>query len=87
MTYNVHIMTYLCYVFDTALFCKEFQGRNAAPCLDQTGCHVAEAAIFYSIWEQLRSDQAFQYAYRQRHPLLQFPPLKLVEWIANILAE
>jgi hypothetical protein len=32
-------------------------------------------------------DKTFQYAYRRHHPLLQFLPLKLAEWVANNLAD
>ena len=32
-------------------------------------------------------DQAFQYANRRFHPLLQFLPLKLAEWVAKNLAD
>ncbi len=31
--------------------------------------------------------QTFQYAYRQHHPLLQFIPLKLVEWLAKNMSD
>jgi hypothetical protein len=34
-----------------------------------------------------RNEESFQYAYRQNHPLLQFLPLKLAEWMAKNLAE
>jgi hypothetical protein len=31
--------------------------------------------------------QTFQYAYRQHHPLLQFLPLKLAEWLAKNMSD
>ena len=32
-------------------------------------------------------DRSFQYAYRRYHPLLQFLPLKLAEWVAKNLSD
>ncbi len=86
MTYNVHVISNLCYVFDTALFCMEVQGCNAAPSLD---VQLLMQQFFTASVSNQRSDQAFRYAYCQHPPLLQpeFLPLKLADWIAKNLAE
>jgi hypothetical protein len=34
-----------------------------------------------------RHKETFKYAYRQNHPLLQFLPLKLAEWVATTFPE
>ncbi len=77
-------MSYLWYVFDTALICIEFQGNYAAPSLDVI---LLIQLFFTASGSNQRSDQAFHYAYRQHHPLLQFLQLKLAEWFAKNLAE
>ncbi len=64
----------------------EIQGCNAAPSLDVL---LLKQQFFTASVSNQRSDQEFQYAYRQHQPLLQpeFLPLKLAEWIAKNLAE
>ena len=43
--------------------------------------------FFTAFGTSQRHEQEFQYAYRQNHPLLQFLPLKLAEWVAKNLAD
>ena len=43
--------------------------------------------FFTSSGANNRQDESFQYVFRQSHPLLQFLPQKLSEWIAKNLAD
>ena len=77
--HGVHdlFMTLLCF----ACAC---QGVDGAPSLDVM---LLKQQFFSASGTNQRQEQAFQYAYRQKHPLLQFLPLKLAEWVAKNLAD
>ena len=55
--------------------------------LTSAACHSCLPQFFTASGTNQRQEQAFQYAYRQKHPLLQFLPLKLAEWVTKNLAD
>ena len=60
------------------------QGFNGAPSIDVM---LLKPQFFTASGCSQRDEQGFQYAYRQNHPLLQFLPLKLAEWLAKNLSD
>ncbi len=56
------------------------QGFYGAPYLDVM---LLKQQLFSASGDR----QTFQYAYRQHHPLLQFLPLKLAEWLAKNMSD
>jgi hypothetical protein len=43
--------------------------------------------VFSASGANQNREPTFQYAYRQHHPLLQFLPLKLAEWLAKNMSD
>ena len=62
------------------------QGHASAPG-PRTGHYAAEAAISRRVCTACQSGEATSIVYRSSHPMLQFLPQKLAEWIANNYAE
>ena len=63
------------------------QGLDGAPSLDVMLLKPQAFTADGSSQENALRLAALQYPYRRNHPLLQFLPLKLAEWIANNLAD
>jgi hypothetical protein len=68
---------------DFVVFCR-CQGHDRAESLDIL---LLKQQLFTTSGTNQREEQAFRYAYRQNHPLLQFLLLKLAEWIAKNLSD
>jgi hypothetical protein len=62
------------------ILARAWQGFNGAPFLDVM---LLKPQFFTASENSQKHEQGFQYAYRHNHPLLQFLPLKLAEWIAK----
>ncbi len=60
------------------------QGYYEAPSLDVM---LLKQQVFSASGANQNREQTFQYAYRQHHPLLQYLPQKLAEWLANNMSE
>ncbi len=60
-----------------------FQGANRAPSLDVM---LLKQQVFTASGAANRLEQMFEYAFRGSHPLIQFLPQKISEWIAKNLA-
>ena len=60
------------------------QGANHAPSLDVM---LLKQQVFTASGANNRQEETFEYAFRRSHPLLQFLPQKLSEWIAKNLAD
>ena len=81
---DIHRLSLFAYVQVHDAFCISLQGFNGAPSLDVM---LLKQQFFSSSGINHTHDQTFQYAYRRYHPLLQFLPLKLAEWLAKNLSE
>jgi hypothetical protein len=69
----------------TNLFC---QGHDSAPGLDIMLLQQQHLSVSGQAADPARQRPPVEYVYRCSHPLLQFLPLKLAEWIAtNYVAE
>ena len=62
------------------LFC---QGHDSAPGLDIMPLKQQHFSVSGHAAYQARQHPPVEYVYRLSHPLLQFLPQKLAEWIAN----
>jgi hypothetical protein len=60
------------------------QGIDGAPSLDVM---LLKQLVFAAPGRNQGNDKVFQYAYRRNHTLLQFLPIKLLEWITKNLAD
>ena len=60
------------------------QGYYEAPSLDVM---LLKQQVFSASGANQNREPTFQYAYRQHHPLLQYLPQKLAEWLANNMSE
>ncbi len=78
-------MLHLYNTYTDNLFC---QGHNSAPCLDIMLLKQQHFSVSGQAAKQARQHPPVEYVYRRSHPLLQFLPQKLAEWIAkNYAAE
>jgi hypothetical protein len=62
------------------LFC---QGHDSAPGLNIMLLKQRHFSVYGQAADQARQHPPVEYVYRSSHPLLQFLPQKLAEWIAN----
>ena len=60
------------------------QGFHEAPSLDVM---LLKQQVFSASGANQNREPTFQYAYRQHHPLLQYLPQKLAEWLAKNMSE
>ena len=67
--------------------CFILHGISGQQCSTFSGCHVTEAAVFYSIWEQPKKWTGITICLLPAPLPLQILSLKLAEWIAKNLAE
>jgi hypothetical protein len=70
--YTIHLLT--------ILFC---QGRDSAPGLDIMLLKQQHFSVSGQAADPARQHPPVEYVYRSSHPLLQFLPQKLAEWIEN----
>jgi hypothetical protein len=63
------------------------QGHDSAPALDIMLLKQQVLSVSGQAADQARQHQTITYMYRTSHPMLQFLPQKLAEWIANNYAE
>ena len=63
------------------------QGHDQAPALDIMMLKQQVLSVSGQAADQARQHQTITYLYRTSHPMLQFLPQKLAEWIANNYAE
>ena len=76
----------ICFVYTILLFDSAcpLQGHARAPSLDVM---MLKQQFFTTSGVNQGHDRSFQYAYRRYHPLLQFLPLKLAEWVAKNMSD
>ncbi len=82
--YMVYIVQFMCKQIITLYGNCGAQGINAAPSLDVM---LLKPQVFSASGANQNRERTFQYAYRQHHPLLQFLPQKLAEWLANNMSQ
>ena len=63
------------------------QGHDSAPALDIMLLKQQVLSVSGQAADQARQHQTITYMYHTSHPMLQFLPQKLAEWIANNYAE
>ena len=83
LVYTVHMLRvcvkYIVYNMNIYL-----QGTSCAPSLDVM---LLKQQVFTASGANNRQEETFEYAFRLSHPLLQFLPKKLSEWITKNLAD
>jgi hypothetical protein len=83
MVYTIHMLcVYVHYIVSN--MCLFIQSASCAPNLDVM---LLKQQVFIASGPDIRQQGTFQYAFRRSHPLLQFLPQKLSEWIAKNLAD
>ncbi len=80
----VYIVQFMCKQIITRYGNRGAQGFNAAPSLDVM---LLKPQVFSASGANQNRETTFQYAYRQHHPLLQYLPQKLAEWLAKNMSE
>jgi hypothetical protein len=80
----VYIVQFMCKRIIIRYGDRGAQGFHGAPSLDVM---LLKPQVFSASGANQNREQTFQYAYRQHHPLLQFLPLKLAEWLAKNMSD
>jgi len=80
----VYILLFMCKQIIIRYGDRGAQGFYEAPSLDVM---LLKQQVFSASGANQNREPTFQYAYRQHHPLLQYLPQKLAEWLAKNMSE
>jgi hypothetical protein len=80
----VYIVPFMCKQIIIRYGDRGAQGFYEAPSLDVM---LLKQQVFSASGANQNREPTFQYAYRQHHPLLQYLPQKLAEWLAKNMSE